>query len=416
MIGTEQIQRIGYVLKMYPRLSETFIVNEVLANEDAGLTIDIFSLRYPIDGRFHENLARVRAPVTYIADRTPKIDRFWQELRNSLGRQGDNWLAKADLQFESARDVYQAIVLARKVRERGVTHLHAHFASAATTVARMASQIAGIPFSFTAHAKDIFHNDVRLDDLHRKLSQAKRVVTVSDYNVNYLQDTFGPAASNVQRIYNGLDLDDFCYTSPSLRQPKVLAVGRLVEKKGFSDLITACSILAARGSNFHCDIVGDGLIREQLERQVKELNLGTIVKLLGSQPQGTVKILMQRAAVFAAPCVVGRDGNRDGLPTVLLEAMALGAPSISTDVTGIPELLVDGQTGLMVPQNDPLALAEAIESLLSNRALRVRLATKARRQIEQQFDIHINTQQFRSAILDEAAPDIAWSQPVMESV
>ena len=413
---TNHNQRIGYVLKMYPRLSETFIVNEILANEAAGLQIDIFSLRQPVDGRFHESLSRVRAPVCYIADGTPKIELFWQEIVKSIGRRGGSGLSIADLENESAKDVYQAILLAQKVREYGISHLHAHFASAATTVARLASQMANVPYSFTAHAKDIFHQDVRLDDLHRKLGQAKRVITVSDFNVRFLQETFGPAAARVQRIYNGLDLDHFRYTTPSQRKPKVLAVGRLVEKKGFSDLISACSILSTRGSEFHCDIVGDGLLREQLDRQVKELNLEALVRLHGSQPQGVVKEFMQKTAVFAAPCVIAEDGNRDGLPTVLLEAMAMGTPSISTDVTGIPEILVDGQTGLMVPQKDPLALANAIESLLSNRALRVKLASRARHLIEDRFDIHRNAQEFRRAISAEAAPVETWYSAFMERV
>ena len=400
---------------MYPRFSETFIVNEILANEAAGLDIDIFSLRYPIDGRFHENLARVQAPVTYLAERTPKIDRFWQELVGEKDKYLDHWINMADLRDESAKDVFQALVLARLAREKGITHLHAHFASVATSVTRLASRMTGIPYSFTAHAKDIFHREVRLDDLRRKLSQAKSVITVSDFNQRYLTETFGPAASNVQRIYNGLDLDKFRYTPPFTRQPNVLAVGRLVEKKGFSDLITACSILASRGKNFRCDIVGDGQIRADLERKISELDLGKIVKLHGSQPQGTVKKFMQRAAAFAAPCVIAADGNRDGLPTVLLEAMALGAPSVSTDVTGIPEILIHGLTGLMVPQNDPIELADAIESLISNRALRIRLATNARRMIEENFDIHRNTQRVRQGFYENAL-DQVWPQPVLQSV
>jgi glycosyltransferase involved in cell wall biosynthesis len=169
-----------------------------------------------------------------------------------------------------------------------------------------------------------------------------------------------------------------------------VAVGRLVEKKGFADLIEACSLLRDRGVEVRCRIVGIGEQEPELRAAIEHLGLGNRVELPGPRPQGDLIKAVGRAAVFAAPCVVGGDGNRDGLPTVLLEAMALGTPCVSTDVTGIPEVLRDGETGLMVPQRDPAALADAIERLLADPELRVRLAGRARRLVEAEFDVRRN--------------------------
>jgi glycosyltransferase involved in cell wall biosynthesis len=176
-----------------------------------------------------------------------------------------------------------------------------------------------------------------------------------------------------------------------------VAVGRLVEKKGFADLIEACSLLRDRGVEVRCRIFGLGEQEPDLRAAVERLGLGNRVRLPGPRPQGDLIKAVRRATVFAAPCVVGEDGNRDGLPTVLLEAMALGTPCVSTDVTGIPEVLRDGETGLMVPQRDPAALADAIERLLADPELRVGLAGRARRLVEAEFDVHRNAARLREA-------------------
>ncbi len=394
--------RVGYVLKMYPRFSETFILNEILAHEAAGLDLEIFSLRPPKDGYFHEALARVRAPVTYISAASPKVAHFWAALGEISRELPGGWATFEHACDEDARDVYQAILLARAVREREITHLHAHFGTVATSVARLTAHFTGLPYSFTAHAKDIFHHSVRPDDLYRKLKEAQAVVTVSEYNLAYLRQTYGLAARNTRRIYNGLDLAQYPYTSPLNRPSKIVAVGRLVEKKGFEYLLDACALLAEQGRDFQVEIIGAGLLKADLHAQVNRLGLDGRVKLLGPRPQNEVKRHVQDAAVFAAPCVVGQDGNRDGLPTVLFESMALGTPCISTDVTGIPEIVRDGVTGLQVPQRNPVALAEALARLLDDSALRVQLATEARRLVEAEFDVHRNAAHIR---------EIIWTAP-----
>jgi glycosyltransferase involved in cell wall biosynthesis len=389
-------RRVGYVLKVYPRFSETFVVNEILAHERAGVELELFSLRPPLDGRFHELLAEVRAPVHYVDHGSGKAAALWSEMAAAQATLPDAVAAGLpELLEHDARDAHQALALARLVRERRIHHLHAHFGTVATTVARLAAGLAGVPYSFTAHAKDIFHESVDPADLSRKLAGANAVVTVSDYNLGVLRRMCPEA--DLRRVYNGLDLRRFRFSDPRDRPRRIVAVGRLVEKKGFADLVDACVLLARRGTDFRCDIVGTGQLEQDLLNRIQASGVGDRVRLLGPRPSAEVRRLMEGAAVLAAPCVVARDGNRDGLPTVLVEAMALGTPCVSTDVTGIPEVLRDGRTGLAVPQRDPAALAEALSLLLDDADLRSRLAVAARELVEQRFDLERNAALVREA-------------------
>ncbi len=404
--------KVGYVLKRYPRYSETFVVNEILAHEAAGTEVEIFSLLYPEDGHFQDIISRVRASVTYLPAKGLKAQDLWTALVKAGDVSPGLWSSLDDARAEEARYVYQAAALAREVQSRGISHLHAHFATASTTVARLAARFAEVPYTFTTHAKDIFHESVVHEDLRRKLADAAGVVTVSDYNLEYLRDAYGPAAERVRRVYNGLDLERFPYHSPRERPPLIVAVGRLVEKKGFADLISACDVLRKRGVEFGCRIIGLGEQEAELRGLISGLGLDGRVELLGPRPQSEMIEHVREAALFAAPCVVGADGNRDGLPTVLLEAMALGTPCVSTDVTGIPEILLDGETGLMVPQRDPGALASAVERMILNPELRTRLAERARRLIETDFDIHENAARVREVFRSATRTPAAMSHPV----
>ena len=250
--------RVGYVTKRYPRYSETFVVAEISAHEAAGLDVEIFSLFPPNDTHFQDAIAHVRAPVCYLPSHGVKAVDLWAALEDAAATLPGMWGELEAARGVDALSVCQAAVLACEVRRRGIGHLHAHFATAPVTVTRLASRLAKVPYTFTAHAKDIFHQSVRPEDLQRKLGDAAAVVTVSDYNRDYLIRTYGAAAARVQRIYNGLDLEQFRYESPMERPPRIAAVGRLVEKKGFADLVEACAILRARGVAFRCEIVGTG--------------------------------------------------------------------------------------------------------------------------------------------------------------
>lgn len=394
--------KIAYVVKRYPRFSETFIVNEILAHEAAGRALEIFALGPCAETHFQNAISLVRAPVTYLPAEAPKSADLWRSLQQAATTLPGGWEVFNEVRDETIRDVNQALVLALQLQARGIGHLHAHFATGATTVARLAARFAGLSHSFTAHAKDIFHESVDADELARKLQGAEAVITVSDFNLQFLRERFGDAASRVVRLFNGIDLSLFPFAEPVARPPLIAAVGRLVEKKGFDVLVAACAELVRRGVEFRCEVVGVGELETALAKQISAANLSARVALLGPRPLREVIALLQGAAVLAAPCVVGADGNRDGLPTVLLEAMALGTPCVSTDVTGIPEVLRDQETGLLTPQRDPLALADALQSLLRDAALRVRLAAAARQQIEAEFDITRNAARQRD-IFDQCS-------------
>ncbi len=388
--------KIAYVVKRYPRFSETFIVNELLAHEASGCDIDLFSLRPPVDTHFQDLISRVRAPLTYLSNGTVKAEDLWAATRRCIqlgcSREGIEYATS-----ESALDAFCGFQLAHQVILRGVKHIHAHFASSATNVARIASRLTGVPYTFTAHAKDIFHESVDPQDLSDKLKDAKLAFTVSDYNVNHFTREFSTQSHKVVRLYNGIHLDDFPYDCPKRRSQTVVAVGRFVEKKGFDVLIDACRILQSKGTKFQCIMIGGGELEPELTDQIKQLGLEENVRIVGPQPQREVKRLVQSAALLAAPCIDGTDGNRDGLPTVLLEAMALGTPCISTDVTGIPEVVIHEHTGLLVKQRDTEALALGIQRLLDDAMLRSSLAQSARKLMERDFNINQNCQVQRQA-------------------
>jgi glycosyltransferase involved in cell wall biosynthesis len=408
---------IGYVLKMYPRFSETFILNEILELERQGTDVRIFSLRKPDDGRFHAGLARVRAPVTYLpeypfADRA-QIFSAHRALARSIPRRYRQVLLYAFTRgnLHAIKRFWQAGVLAHELQNRPVSHLHAHFATSATRVAMLVNMLIGTPYSFTAHAKDIFLNTVSHDTLRDKIRMAEFVVTVSDFNREYLTEIgHAPGESNVKRfvppaglqipngrirrLYNGIDVDQFDTGSDvPIREsgiPLILGVGRLVEKKGFDVLVHACALLRDRKIAFRCDIVGKGPQEHALRQLIAELKLEDRVHLIGPRSQDALVTAYREAAIFALPCVVGADGNRDGLPTVLLEAMAMQLPVVSTDVTGVPEIVDDSKTGFVVPQNSAAAIAVALEHLLNDRTLRERMGAAGRERVLRDFNLHTN--------------------------
>lgn len=406
--------RVGYVTKMYPRFSETFVVNEVRGLERRGVEIEIFSLRAPVDTRFHASLAAVRAPVHYVP-RTARPSDVWRALgaAHALFAPALRDGALDELLTADPEDAAQALEVAVAARAAGITHLHAHFGSVATTVARLAARLLGVGYTFTAHAKDIFHEDVDPADLRRKLAGARAVVTVSDHNLAHLRTAFGRAADGVRRVYNGLDLDEHARSHAPRVPGRVAAVGRLVEKKGFADLLDALALLVQEGRDVHLDLVGTGPEDAALRERADRLGVVAHVTFHGPLSQDRVRDVVARASVLAAPCVLGADGNRDGLPTVLLEAMAAGTPVVSTPVTGIPEAVRDEETGLLVPPGDATALAAALGRVLGDAALASRLADGARVLVEAEFDVE-RTSAALLEVLRAAAVPAAGARPEVD--
>lgn len=397
--------KVAYVLKKYPRLSETFILNEVLGLEERGVDLTIVSLNLPDDGKFHADLAKVRAPVHYLPgfgstmarDALRSLTGCPKEVRDNLPRALD--FVETLPSSKQSLLLFQAFGLARHVLDEEISHLHAHFMTVASWMAYTVHCLTGVPFSVTAHAKDIFRTTVDAEVFQRIAKAAWRVVTVSDFNRGYIQrEILGEPLSSVVRIYNGIPARTGADGESSLEkgfsvEPEavrerdlVLGVGRLVEKKGFSVLLEACRLLVDRGRSHRVVILGEGDEKEALLRMRARLGLEETVEFKGATPREEVRQWMMRARVLAAPCLTGSDGNRDALPTVLLEALDCGLPAVSTRVTGIPEILSHGVDGVLVEEGDPSALAAEIERLFDDEILWRRISCAGPKKVADRFD------------------------------
>lgn len=411
-MSTEKTLRVGYVLKRFPRLSETFILNEMLELERQGVEIEVFSLFKPPLEEKHALLADLKARVTYLPTsgaveqmtvKTVLDDADFSDRRpiTSLLGEGDfDAVMPGKTAGEKAGIIFKAATVALLAKAFKLQHLHAHFGSDAATVALMASRLGGLPFSFTAHAKDIYHTyeDELTDSRMRraKISEARFVATVSEFNKQYLQGLAGKQnAARIRRLYNGIDLSRFLFQCDGRDPETVLAVGRLVEKKGFTHLVEACRILAGRAVAFRCDIVGDGPLHHELDTQIQQAGLARQVRLLGPRRQEELITLMETATLMVLPCIVTPSGDRDGLPTVLLEALAAGLPCISTVVSGVPEIINPNKTGLLVEPGNADQLADAMEKLLADPAKRMMFAQKGRVKAERDFSLATNAATLR---------------------
>jgi glycosyltransferase involved in cell wall biosynthesis len=390
--------KLGYLLKKFPRLSETFVLGEVLAQEDHGTEVHVFSRRSPDDEPRHPELERLRATVEVLP--STRIIDPWRELF-SASEGSQELLENVRGTLESLRNfglqrlpslMAEALYLRRRCAELDIGHLHVHFATEAAITALLLQGLGGPTYSVTAHAKDIYRSTVDLRVLEKIVGESEFVVTVCDANIRFLTERLGRIAeTKVRRLYNGIDVAGFAETPGEVVPGRILSVGRMVEKKGFDVLVDALARLHSRAVAFTAVLAGDGDERETIENDVRRRGLERLVELPGPLDQGRVRELLATSEVFCLPCVIGKDGNRDALPTVLLEAQAAGVPIVSTPVTGIPEILDGGAAGALVPCHDPAATAAALESLLGDSARRESLAAAGRLRAAEVFDRRKNS-------------------------
>lgn len=384
-----RVRPLGLLVKIYPKLSETFILEEILGLERLGLTLRLYALSPATDAFQHPAVARVRAPLVLVPEPTVAQAagyvvrharlaaaspwRYARTLAAALRRGAAGW-----------RDFLRAGWLAAQLRDDGVDHLHSHFISTPADVAQPAAALLGMPFSISAHAKDIYLSEPAA--LRRKMQAARFTVTCTEANRHALE-AIAPGAV-LHRMYHGVDHRLF---HPGRRvlataEPLIVSVGRLRAKKGLDVLIDACALLRDRGVAFRCEIVGYGDEQAALAMQIERLALGGRVQLVGKLAREQVIERYATAAVYVQPSRIAADGDRDGIPNVLLEAMAMGVPVVATRVSGIPELVNDGLNGLLVEADQPEALADAITRLLDRPALCRDLACRGRDTVTRHFD------------------------------
>ncbi|MGZ5006062.1 MAG: glycosyltransferase family 4 protein, partial [Chthoniobacterales bacterium] len=351
----------------------------------------IGSVYPPLTSLRHEYIARLRAPIHYappqeilrIVERNAKTTRKWP--RDLVEQHDRKYGAGAKAELRARNALYFGDFFTRT----NVDHVHVHFANRAAHTALFLKEISGTPFSVTAHGQD-FMKDLGSDDLLREIcALAEFVAAETNYSRDLLRQRCPDSAAKIYRVYNGIDLERF--PAPVLANrnpmPRILSIGRLVAFKGFEDLIDACAELARRGIDFLCDIIGDGPLRDTLQGKIEKLNLSSKVNLLGSLSQNAVLEKLQAADLFALASTSDAKGATDVFPTVILEAMASARPVVSTRLAGIPELVVHGETGILISPSDTAALAQALEQLLLDPDLRLRYGRAGRARIEQHFRI-----------------------------
>jgi len=414
MRHTRALPKIGYLVKTFPKVSETFILQEILELERMGIPLTIFSLQPPTDVKTHPCVSLVRAKVHYLpAASFGSSSSLFQDHRSLFSQSADRYvetLCFSHKREEQGRpmEFLQARSLALKAREEGIDHIHAHFASEPTGVAELTHLLTGIPFSFTAHAKDIYLSPP--DTLNRKMNRAQFVVTCTEYNRRYLQH-LSTNSTPIHRIYHGIDATLYHpnphHTAVSHDDmPILLSIGRFREKKGFLTLIKACHFLKTAGYRFHCRIIGYGPFQSHMEGLIGEFDLKQTVIILGKKTQEEVIECYKHTTIFALPCEIAQDGDRDGIPNVLVEAMAMRLPVVSTDVSGIPELIAHNRTGMLVPQKDPRTLAKALQFLLAEPETRERIATAGYEKINRDFQAGNNARLLKKLF---AIPSVAYA-------
>jgi glycosyltransferase involved in cell wall biosynthesis len=388
---------IAFVLKGYPRLSETFIANEIQALEMRGLDIRIVSLRYPSDPQTHPVHGEIRASVHYLPEylyRAPRrLFAAWRSMRRRPRYREclHAWLRdlRRDASANRVRRFGQALVLAHEL-DRQVVHLHAHFLHTPASVTRYASMLLDLPWSCSAHARDIWTTPDW--EKREKLASCQWAVTCTAVNHGHLQD-LAPAPGRVELVYHGLDPGRFpaTHTGGSARDGRnpldpvrILSVGRAVEKKGYQDLLAALALLPAE-LHWRFVHVGGGPWLGRLERLAARLGIAGRVQWRGALAQEAVLRCYTDADMFALFCCIAKDGDRDGLPNVLMEAQSQSLACVATRVSAIPELVEDRCTGLLAEAGDAQALADAMARLIRDPALRRRLGAAGRQRVIREF-------------------------------
>lgn len=412
-----------YLVRSWPRLSQTFIVNEILALERRGVDLVVFSLVRSGETVVQPQVGEVRTPVHYLQDRRPLRRRIGDHLavvtsaplryaRTALfaARRRDLASGYATATtwecFAAAVQVAAEVVRLRKAG-RGPSHVHAHFAHDPALVALLVRRMVRLPYSFTAHARDLVQ--IPASSLAARAAEATALITCCDVNADYIASTVPAEAGDVRVIHHGVELDRFSPRPESAdgAEVRLVTVGRLVEKKGFPDLLEALGRLRSSGRRITCTFYGDGPLRDSLQEQRDALGLADAVRFAGEGDRETIIAALHDADVFVLTPTVTSDGDRDGIPNVLVEAMACGLPVVSTTAGGIAELITSGVDGFLTTPGDVADIAQQIATLLDSRELRRRMGAAARRTVESDFDVNRAAEQLHAIFVSSSRVEAA---------
>jgi glycosyltransferase involved in cell wall biosynthesis len=402
------MSQFAYLFERFPSFGQTFCYREVAELGRQGITPPIFSIRNPRDEPPQEWNAQILKRVHYLSEekqllddvrRASKKKKLTQKIITAL----DEWGRRTDF-----LRLYQAVYIGLRLREMGICHVHAHFAGMAARTAFWIHRFFPITFSFTAHANDIFAPRDFEIGLEQLVDAARVIVTETDYAARFLQERFPGCTDRVHRVYNGLDLAEFGRADFSTAPPLVVAVGRLIAKKGFLVLIRACGLLTEREKWFRCEIIGEGPLENELREKIQQLELQDRVVLAGARPQHEIMERLAEANVFVLPSVIDPEGGMDNLPTVIMEAMAAGLPVISTAIGGIPEMVIEGETGFLVPPRDAVALADVIEKLICDPVLAEKMGRAGHERAQKLFSSKRNVRELCALIKTGSRDD--WPQ------
>jgi len=387
---------VAYLFERFPSFGHTFCYREVAELERQGTTVQVYAIRRPGGEPKQDWDEQLVRRVHYLPEENELVREVDQSLRAGKVPEAaraaiEQWGRQSDF-----LRLYQAVYVGLRMQQDGVRRVHAHFAGMAARTAFWINQFFGIPFSFTAHANDIFAPRDFVVSLAKLADAAVGIVTVSDYAAEFLRNRFPEAAGKVHRIYNGVDLARFHRVTVDNGIPAIVSIGRLIEKKGFADLISACGLLKSRGRLFACEIIGEGPLEAALQSQIAEDGLEACVRLAGPLTQSEIALRLSHATIFALPCVREEGGGMDNLPTVIMEAMAAGLPVVSTALAGVPEMVETGVNGVLVLEHHPTALAAAIEYLIADPVEARRFGDRGRALAQEKFSIEASAQALRA--------------------
>ncbi len=406
-----------YLVRSWPRLSQTFIVNEVLALERRGVDLVLFSLVRSGELVVQPQVSQVRTAVRYLEDRLPLRQRAGEHL--AVLRAGPMRYLRAALFAWRRRDLasgyatatsiecfrYAVRVTAAVVRlrdeGRAPTHLHAHFAHDPALVALLVRRLTGLPYSFTAHARDLVQ--IPRSSLAARAAEATALITCCEANSDYIAVTVPESMPVVKVIHHGVELDLFKPRprATPVAEPRLVTVGRLVEKKGFPDLLQALGRLKASGRRISCQVYGDGPLLESLTALRDSLGLAEDVHFAGEHSRESIIQALHDSEIFVLTPTVTEDGDRDGIPNVLVEAMACGLPVVSTKAGGIPELVSHGVNGFLTEPGDVAGIETQIATLLDSPELRQQMGAAARRTVESDYDVNAAAERLEGIFLSQ---------------